>query len=199
LKERYEVENQVADLLGKGWIEPSSSNYGAQVLIVPKPDGSMRICIDYRALNKITTRNKYPFPRIDDLMDNLGAAKYFSSLDLTTGCYHQLVLPPSDRPKTAFNTHIGKYEWKVLPMGLTNAPAVFQNKMHRTFGPYLNQFVCVYLDDVLIFSRTEEEYFLHLEIVLKLLQQHNLSLSKLNALSLSLRLIFWGMLYQQRV
>jgi hypothetical protein len=173
LKERHEDEKQVADLLVKGWIEPSSSNYGAPVLFVPKPDGSMRMCIDCRALNRITTRNKYPLPRIDDLMDNLGAAKYFSSLDLTAG-YHQLVLPPSDRPKTAFNTHIGKYEWRVLPMGLTNAPAVFQNTMHRIFRPYLNQFVCVYLDDVLIFSRTEEEHFAHLEIVLKLLQQYHL-------------------------
>jgi hypothetical protein len=102
----------------------------------------MRMCIDYRALNKITTRNKYPLPRIDDLMDNLAGANYFSSLDLTSG-YHQLVLQPSDRPKTAFNTHIGKYEWKVLPMGLTNAPAVFQNVMHRIFGRHLNKFMCV--------------------------------------------------------
>jgi hypothetical protein len=173
MRERQEVEKQVAELLAKGWTSPSNSNYGAPVLFVPKPDGSMRMCIDYRALNKITTRKKYPLPCIDDLMDNLSGAKFFSSLDLTSG-YHQLLLDPSDHPKTAFTPHIGKYEWKVLPMGLTNAPAVFQNTMHRIFGPCLNKFICVYLDDVLIFSKSEAEHFRHLSIVLNISKQHNL-------------------------
>jgi hypothetical protein len=108
LKERHEVEERVKDMLANGWIQPSHSGYGAPVLFVPKPDGSLRMCIVYRALNKITKNNKYPIPRIDDLMDNLSGAKYFFALDLTSG-YHQLALQPSDIPKTAFNTHIGKY------------------------------------------------------------------------------------------
>jgi Reverse transcriptase (RNA-dependent DNA polymerase)/Aspartyl protease len=117
-REREEVEAQVKDGLEKGWIAPSASSYGAPVLFVPKPDGSMRMCIDYRALNNITLKNKYPLPRIDDLLDNLSGAKHFSSLDLTSG-YHQLRLSSDDVPKTAFNTHMGKYEWRVLPFGLT--------------------------------------------------------------------------------
>jgi hypothetical protein len=145
LKERQEVETQVVEMLKKGCIEPSGSTYGAPVLFVPKPDGSMRMCIDYRALHKITTKNKYPLPRIDDLMDNLSGAQYFTSLDLTSG-YHQLILNLSDHPKTAFNMHIGNYEWKVLPMGLANAPAMFQSATHQVFGRHLNKFVCVYLD-----------------------------------------------------
>ena len=171
--EREEAERQVKELLEAGRIVPSSSPYGAPVLFVPKPDGSMRMCIDYRELNKVTQKNKYPMPRIDDLMDNLGGAKYFSSLDLTSG-YHQLGLQASDWPKTAFNTHVGKFEWRVLPFGLTNAPAVFQTAMNRIFGRHLNKFVCVYLDDILIFSRTEEEHLKHLRMVLELLRQHEL-------------------------
>jgi hypothetical protein len=131
------------------------------------------MCIDYRALNKVTQRIKYPLPRIDDLMDNLGGAKYFSSLDLTSG-YNQFKLVESDVPKTAFNTHIGKYEWKVLPMGLTNAPAVFQAQMNQMVGPHLNRFVCIYLDDILIFSKTEDEHFHHLQQVLHTLRQKEL-------------------------
>ena len=107
--EREEAERQVKELLEPGRIVPSSSPYGAPVLFVPKPDGSMRMCIDYRELNKVTQKNKYPMPRIDDLMDKLGGAKYFSSLDLTSG-YHQLGLQASDWPKTTFNTHVGKFE-----------------------------------------------------------------------------------------
>ena len=173
LKERETLEEAIKEQLANGWIAPSGSAYGAPVLFVPKPDGSLRMCIDYRALNKITTKNKYPLPRIDDLLDNLAGAKYFSSLDLTSG-YHQLVLQEADRPKTAFNTHIGKFEYKVLPMGLSNAPAVFQTAMNTVFGSMLNKFVCVYLDDILIFSKTEEEHFQHLEQVLSLLEQHDL-------------------------
>ena len=139
---------------------------------MPKPDGSLRMYIDYRALNRITVKNQYPLPRIDDLMDNLAGAKYFSALDLTSG-YHQLVFNPSDRPKTAFNTHMGKYEYKVLPMGLTNAPAVFA-AMDKVFGPALNKYVCVYLDDILIFSKTEAEHFRQLETVLQLLRDNSL-------------------------
>ena len=172
MKERKEVEQQVQELLDSRRIVPSTSAYGAPVLFVPKPDGSLRMCIDYRALNKLTLKNKYPLPRIDDLLDNLGGAKHFTSLDLTSG-YHQIGLHPSDWEKTAFNTHIGKYEWRVLPFGLCNAPALFQATMNRLFAGQLNKFVCVYLDDILIYSRTEAEHLKHLRIVLDVLRQHN--------------------------
>jgi hypothetical protein len=108
--------------------------------------------LDYRALNKITIKNTFPLPRIEDLLDNLSGAQYFSSFDLTSG-YHQLLLPASDIPKTAFNTHFGKFEWRVLPMGLSNAPAVFQSVMHRLFAKSLNKNVCLYLDDMLVFPK----------------------------------------------
>lgn len=173
MKERQEVETKVAELLASGGLQPSTSEYGAPVLFVPKPDGSLRMCIDYRALNAITKKNKYPLPRIDDLMDNLSGAKVFSAMDMTAG-YNQFMLDPSDVPKTAFNTHIGKYEWKVLPMGLSNAPAVFQAEMNKAFGPHLNRFVCVYLDDVLIFSKDREEHLRHLRMVLEILKKCNL-------------------------
>jgi len=132
----------VKELLEAGRIVPSRSPYGALVLFAPKPDGTMRMCIDYRELNKVTQKDKYPMPSIDDLMDDLGGAKYFSSLDLTSG-YHQLGLHASDWPKTAFNPHVEKFEWRVLPFGLTNAPAVFQTVMNGVFGRHLNKFVCV--------------------------------------------------------
>jgi len=130
------------------------------------------MCIDYRALNKLTLKNKYPLPRIDDLLDNLAGAKHFTSLDLTSG-YHQIGLNPSDWEKTAFNTHIGKFEWRVLPFGLCNAPAIFQATMNRVFAGQLNRFVCVYLDDILVYSRTEAEHIKHLRIVLDVLRRHD--------------------------
>jgi hypothetical protein len=125
-----ELETQVQVMLDVGWIQPSSSPYGAPVLFVPKPDDSMRMCIDYRALNKITIKNKFLLPRIEDLLDTLSGANCLSSLDLTSG-YHQLRFSNSDISNTAFSTHFGKFEWKVLPMGLSNAaPAVFQSVMN---------------------------------------------------------------------
>ena len=173
LSERKEIERRVKEMLAKGWIQTSHSGYGAPVLFVPKPDGALRMCIDYRALNKITKSNKYPLPRIDDLMDTLSGARCFSALDLTDG-YYQLALQPEDVPKTAFNTHIGKYEWKVLPMGLKNAPSVFQAVMNQLFAPLLHKCVCVYLDDLLVYSRTKEEHYKHLRDVFALLRKHSL-------------------------
>ena len=135
--------------------------------------GSLRMCIDYRGLSKITVKNKFPMPRIDDLLGNLSGAKYSSTLNMAAG-YHQQKLQPSDVPKIAFNTHFGKFKWRVLPFGLTNAPAVFHHAMTRVFGTHLNKCVCVYLDDILIFSRSDEEQFQHLELVLKLLRDNKL-------------------------
>jgi hypothetical protein len=190
LPERQELEAQITQMLEKGWIQPSSSPYGAPVLFVPKPDGSLRMCIDYRALNNLTVKNKYPLPRIEDLMDNLAGAKYFSSLDLTSG-YHQLRLTSSDIPKTAFNTHFGKFEWRVLPMGLSNAPAFFQSVMNRLFTKDLNKHVCIYLDDILVFSETEAEHYQHLSQVLTCLRHYGLKakLSKCDFLKPELKFL----------
>ena len=131
--EKADSEQQVKEYLDKGWVTPSKSPYGAPILFVKKKDGTLRMCIDYRALNKITVKNRYPLPRIDDLFDRLQGASYFSSFDLSQG-YHQIRLAESDVPKTAFNTPMGHYEFKVLSFGLTNAPATFQTVMNGIFG-----------------------------------------------------------------
>ncbi len=169
--EKEEVERQVTDLLAKGFIEPSASPYGAPVLFVQKKDGTLRMCIDYRALNKITVRDRFPLPRIDDLLDQLAHCRVFSSLDLQSG-YHQIRITPQDVEKTAFTTHMGHYQFKVLCFGLTNAPATFQRVMNRIFAPYIGRFVLVYLDDILVMSRTPEEHLTHLRTVLSVLRQH---------------------------
>lgn len=171
--EMAEAERQVQLLLQKGFIEPSTSPYGSPILFVQKKDGSLRMVIDYRALNRLTVKNKYPMPRIDDALDQLQGATVFTSLDLTSG-YHQIRISEEDMPKTAFRTPQGLFQWRVLPFGLTNAPATFQTVMNNVFGPFLNKFVLVYLDDILIYSKTEEEHCEHLRKVLGLLREHRL-------------------------
>ncbi|KAJ9518014.1 hypothetical protein QJQ45_004306 [Haematococcus lacustris] len=170
--ELAEVEKQIKELLALGLIEPSSSPYGAPVLFVTKADGSLRMCIDYRALNKVTIKNKYPLPRIDQLIDRLHGATVFSSLDLQSG-YHQIRITPEDVPKSAFRTPFGHYQFKVLSFGLTNAPATFQAVMNDIFREH-NKFVVVYLDDILVFSKDKTEHAKHLEVVFKLLLQNQL-------------------------
>ena len=171
--EMDELKKQLEELLAQGFIRPSVSPYGAPILFVRKKDGTLRMCVDYRALNKITIKNKYPLPRIDELLDRLHGAKYFSKLDLMSG-YHQVRIKDEDVHKTAFRTIYGHFEFRVLPFGLTNAPATFMRLMNDVFRTYLDQFVIIYLDDILVFSRTKEEHASHLKTVLDLLRQHQL-------------------------
>ncbi|KAJ9524294.1 hypothetical protein QJQ45_008499, partial [Haematococcus lacustris] len=171
--EYAEVKKQISELLSKGWIRPSSSPYGAPVLFVAKKDGTLRMCVDYRALNSMTVRNRYPMPRIEDLFDKLSGAKIFSSIDLQSG-YHQIRITPENIPKTAFRTPFGHYEYLVLCFGLTNAPATFQAEMNRIFSDYINDFVVVYLDDILIYSKSAADHAKHLDLVLKRLREHEL-------------------------
>ncbi|GBG89583.1 hypothetical protein CBR_g49372 [Chara braunii] len=160
---------QLDDLLDKGWIRPSSSPYGAPVLFVRKKNKDLRLCIDYRRLNAQTIKNAGPLPRIDNLLERLGGAKYFSKLDLKSG-YHQISIRLQDRYKTAFKTRYGHFEWVVMPFGLTNAPATFQAAMTTEFSAMLDRFVLVYLDDILVYSRTLEEHLEHLRRVLETLR-----------------------------
>ncbi|KAL8114916.1 hypothetical protein AgCh_021664 [Apium graveolens] len=171
--EMKELATQLQDLLEKGVIRPSVSLWGAPVLFVKKKDGSMRLCIDYRELNKLTIKNKYPLPRIDDLFDQLSGAVWFSKIDLRSG-YHELKIKPVDIPKTAFRTRYGHYEFLVMAFGLTNTPAAFMDLMNRVFKKYLDKFMIVFIDNILIYSKIEEEHAEHLRIVLEILRQEKL-------------------------
>ena len=171
--EMQELSNQLQELLDRGFIRPSSSPWGAPVLFVKKKDGSFRMCIDYRELNKLTVKNRYPLPRIDDLFDQLQGSSVYSKIDLRSG-YHQLRVREEDIPKTAFRTRYGHYEFQVMPFGLTNAPAVFMDLMNRVCKPYLDKFVIVFIDDILIYSRSEEEHAGHLRTILGLLKKEQL-------------------------
>ncbi|KAL0540150.1 hypothetical protein IC582_024380 [Cucumis melo] len=171
--ELKELKVQLQELLDKGFIRPSVSPWGAPVLFVKKKDGSMRLCIDYRELNKVTVKNRYPLPRIDDLFDQLQGATVFSKIDLWSG-YHQLRIKDGDVPKTAFRSRYGYYEFIVMSFGLTNAPAVFMDLMNRVFREFLDTFVIVFIDDILIYSKTEAEHEKHLRMVLQTLRDNKL-------------------------
>ncbi|GKA85329.1 putative reverse transcriptase domain-containing protein [Tanacetum coccineum] len=171
--EMQELSNQLQELADRGFIRPSTSPWGAPVLFVKKKDGSFRMCIDYRELNKLTVKNRYPLPRIDDLFDQLQGSSVYSKIDLRSG-YHQLRVRDEDIPKTAFRTRYGHYEFQVMPFGLTNAPAVFMDLMNRVCKPYLDKFVIVFIDDILIYSRNKEEHANHLRIILELLKKEKL-------------------------
>ena len=171
--EQDELEEQVKDLLAQGFIRPSCSPYGAPVLFVPKKDGRWRMCIDYRALNKQTIKDRYPLPRIDLLLDRLGQARVFTKLDLAQG-YHQIAMVDDSIAKTAFCTHLGQWEFVVMPFGLCNAPSSFQRLMNKVFAEEINSFVLVYLDDILIYSRSIEQHWDHLQCAMEKLRQAKL-------------------------
>ena len=143
---------QLQELLDKGFIRSSTSPWGALVLFAKKKDKTLRLCIEYRQLNRATIKNRYQFPRIDDLFDQLRGVRVYSKIDLRTG-YHQLRVREADIPKTTFRTRYGHFEFTVMPFGLTNAPATFMDIMHRVFQPYLDQFVMVFVDEILIYSQ----------------------------------------------
>ncbi|GJT52696.1 putative reverse transcriptase domain-containing protein [Tanacetum coccineum] len=168
--EKQELSNQLQELADRGFIRPSTSPWGAPVLFVKKKDGSFRMCIDYRELNKLTVKNRYPLPKIDELFDQLQGSSVYLKVDLRSG-YHQLRVRDEDIPKTAFRTRYGHYEFQVMPFGLTNTPAVFMDLMNRVCKPYLDKFVIVFIDDILIYSQEHAE---HLRIILELLRKEEL-------------------------
>ena len=176
---RQEVARQLESMQEAGIIEPSSSPWSSPVVMVRKKDGSLRFCVDYRELNKVTRKDTYPLPRVDDLLDQIGQSKFFTTLDLASG-YWQIRVEPSSREKTAFVTPHGLFQFRVMPFGLTNAPAVFQRLMQSVLmglNPTVgNQFVSVYIDDVLIYSRTLSEHLEHLKLVIERIEQAGLKL-----------------------
>ena len=171
--EMVELKKQLDDMLSKGLIQPSASPWRSPVLFVDKQDGGTRLCTDYRKLNDVTIKNKYPLPKIEDLFDQLTGSRVFSKIDLRTG-YHQLKIRATDIPKTAFTTRYGLYEYTVMSFGLTNAPAYFMNLMNKIFMNFLDKFVVVFIDDILIYSKSEEDHKKHLRLVLETLREHQL-------------------------
>ncbi|GJU73744.1 putative reverse transcriptase domain-containing protein [Tanacetum coccineum] len=171
--EMKELSEQLKELSDKGFIRPSSSHWGASVLFVKKKDGSFRICIDYRELNKLTVKNRYPLPRIDDLFDQLQGFSVYSKID-PRSVYHQLRVREEDILKTTFQTRYGHYEFQVMPFGLTNAPMVFMDLMNRVCKPFLDKFVIVFIDDILIYSKNKKEHKEHLKEVLELPKKEKL-------------------------
>jgi hypothetical protein len=161
--ELAELKMQLQDLLEKGFIRPSSSPWGCPAIFVKKKDQALRMCVDYRPLNEVTIKNKYPLPWIDILFDQLTGARVFSKIDLRSG-YHQIRIRPKDIPKTAFTTRYGLFEYLVMSFGLTNGPAHFTYPMNSVFMPELDKFVLVFIDDILIYSKNEEEHAKHLRI-----------------------------------
>jgi hypothetical protein len=173
VEEPKELKKQIMELQEAGYIRPNSSPCGAPVLFVQKKDGSQRMCVDYRTLNEVTMKNEYPLPRIEDLFDRMRGARVFSKIDLRSG-YHQMKIRPSDIPKTAFSTRYGLYEFTVMSFGLTNAPAYFMNLMNNVFMEYLDRFIVVFIDDILIYSQSDSDHEGHLRLVLQKLRDNQL-------------------------
>jgi hypothetical protein len=171
--ELAELKTQLLDLLDKGFITPRSLPWGSPAIFIKKKDQTLRMCMDYRPLNEVTIKNKYPLPRIDILFNQLTGARVFSKIDLRSS-YHQIRIRPEDIPKTSFTTRYGLFEYLVMSFGLTNSPVHFTYLMNLVFMPELDKFVVVFIDDILIYSKNEEEHAKHLWIVLTRLREHQL-------------------------
>jgi hypothetical protein len=167
------LKEQLQKLLGKGYICPSASPWGAPVIFVPKKDGTQRICVNYHSLNEVTIKNKYSLPRIDDLFGQLKRDCIFSKIDLRSG-YHQLKIRATDIPKLTFITRYGPYEYIVMSFGLTNAPVYFMYLMNKVFTEYFDKFMVVFIDEILIFSKDEEEHDEHIRLVLQKLRENQI-------------------------
>lgn len=174
---KTEIEKQVQHLLDTGLIVPSMSPFASPILLVQKKDGTWRFCVYYRKLNALTIKNRFPMPLVDEILDELAGATFFSSLDMTAG-YHQIRMKPGDEYKTAFKTHHGHYEFLVMPFGLTNAPATFQCTMNSILAPYLRKFAMVFIDDILVYSATLADHISHLRLVLTALRDHQFFLKQ---------------------
>jgi hypothetical protein len=168
-RQKDEIKKNIRELLEMGFICPSNSPFASAMVLVKKKDGTMCMCVDYRALNQSTIKNRYPIPRIDELIDELHGAKFFSKIDLRSG-YYQIRMRGSDVEKIAFRCHYGHSEFLVMPFGLTNAPTTFQSCMNRVFQNQLHRFVLIFFDDILIYSKTWEDHLKHLEEVLSIME-----------------------------
>ncbi len=170
------IQNTVNDMLSNDIIEPARSEWAAPVVLAPKPDGTLRFCVDYRRLNKVTVKDRYPLPRMEDCLDSLGDAKFFSTLDCNWG-FWQIPVAPADRHKTAFTTFAGTYQYKRMPFGLCNAPATYQRTLDILLSGFKWQSCLVYVDDVIVYSRTFEDHLDQVQMILQVLKRAGLSLN----------------------